>query len=120
MVRLFSYGTLRLPVVQLAVFGRRVPTLEDTLPGFRLDSVRITDPGVLATSGLKEHPILRWGAGEDCVAGATLELSPAELVAADEYEVDDYDRIEVSLGSGVRAWVYVAASDVQFDGQPAE
>jgi hypothetical protein len=32
-----------------------------------------------------------------------------ELAAADEYEVDDYRRITVSLRSGDRAWVYVFA-----------
>jgi hypothetical protein len=33
-----------------------------------------------------------------------------DLVAADDYEVDDYERIAVGLRSGDRAWVYVFAS----------
>ncbi len=101
MDRLFSYGTLRLPQVQGALFGRQVPTADDTLPGFRLETLTITDPEVIATSGADEHPILRPGTGADVVAGACLELSPAELAAADAYEVDDYVRVEVTLGSGL-------------------
>ena len=41
---LFSYGTLRDPGVQAAVFGRAVACTDDALPGFRVDQVAITDP----------------------------------------------------------------------------
>jgi hypothetical protein len=34
-------------------------------------------------------------------------ISETDLVAADEYEVDDYRRIEMPLRSGATAWVYV-------------
>ncbi|RSM45594.1 gamma-glutamylcyclotransferase [Actinoplanes sp. ATCC 53533] len=105
---LFSYGTLRQPAVQQSLFGRAVPTADDVLPGFRLDVVVITDPRVVATSGSDRHPILRRGGDGDSVDGACLELSPAELAAADEYEVDDYVRVPVTLGSGRPAWAYVA------------
>ena len=109
--RLFSYGTLQQPDVQQALFGRPVPTIVDTLPGFRLETVRITDPVVIATSGSDEHPLLRRGGADDSVAGVFLELTTDELRAADAYEVDDYTRIPVILGSGARAWVYVAVQD---------
>lgn len=107
--RLFSYGTLRQPEVQQALFGRPVPTTGDVLPGFRVDVVTITDPAVIAASGSDRHPVLRRGGDRDAVDGAWLELSPAELAAADEYEVDDYERVPVTLASGLQAWVYVAA-----------
>ena len=107
--RLFSYGTLRQSEVQQALFGRAVPTTPDALPGFRLEWVRITDPSVVATSGSDRHPIIRRGAPRDSVPGACLELSDAELAAADAYEVDDYARASVVLASGVEAWVYLAA-----------
>lgn len=106
--RLFSYGTLRQPEVQESLFGRAVPTVEDTLPGFRLGWVTITDPAVLATSGSDRHPIIVRAGDRDRVAGACLELTDAELAAADAYEVEDYVRSAVVLGSGVRAWVYEA------------
>jgi len=111
MERLFSYGTLRLPEVQLALFDRVVSTIDDVLPGFRLDTVRITDPDVIAKSGSDVHPILRRSGDEDSVPGAYLELSARDLVAADEYEVDDYRRARVVLGSRLDAWVYLAADE---------
>lgn len=107
--RLFSYGTLRQPEVQQSLFGRAVPTVADTLPGYRLDWLTITDPQVIATSGSDRHPILRKGSAGDAVAGVFLELDDGELAAADAYEVDDYVRSRVVLGSGVAAWVYLAA-----------
>lgn len=110
--RLFSYGTLRQQEVQAELFGRAVETTADGLPGFRLEWLTITDPDVIATSGSDRHPILRQGEASDSVEGAFLELNDDELARADEYEVDDYVRIAVTLASGAGAWVYVAASDV--------
>ena len=105
--RVFSYGTLRLPHVQRALYGREVPTTDDLLLGYRLDWVLITDPRVIATSGSDRHPILRRGEAADAVTGACLELTPAELQATDAYEVDDYVRSMVTLASGRGAWVYL-------------
>lgn len=110
---LFSYGTLRQRDVQRAVFGRMLNGSPDTLPGFTLEIVRIVDAAVIATSGSDEHPILRRGAGSASVAGVALEITPADLPAADAYEVADYVRTVVTLGSGKRAYVYVAREDGQ-------
>ena len=105
--RVFSYGTLRQPEVQVALYGREVPTVADALPGYRLEWLTITDPEVIATSGSDRHPILRRGAATDVVEGSYLELSDEDLAATDNYEVDDYRRVEVALASSVAAWVYV-------------
>ncbi|MFT3715577.1 MAG: gamma-glutamylcyclotransferase family protein [Gordonia sp. (in: high G+C Gram-positive bacteria)] len=109
--RLFSYGTLRQPEVQAALFGRSVPTVDDALPGYRIEWLTITDPEVIATSGSDRHPILREGSPDDAAPGAYLELDDAELKAADDYEVDDYVRTAVTLASGVDAWAYLAADE---------
>lgn len=109
--RVFSYGTLRLPAVQQALYGREVPTVADALPGYRLDWLTIVDPEVIATSGSDRHPILRRGEVGERVDGAYLELDERELAATDAYEVDDYVRRVVVLESGVRAFVYVAGDD---------
>lgn len=109
--RVFSYGTLRLPAVQRALYGREVTTVADALPGYRLDWLTITDPEVIATSGSDRHPILRRGEPGDRVDGAFLELDAAELAATDAYEVDDYARRVVTLASGVEAFVYVAGDE---------
>lgn len=107
---LFSYGTLQQQQVQLDTFGRKLAGQADTLVGYQLAQVRITDPAVLASSGQEYHPILRYsGAATDLVKGTVFALSAAELAAADSYEVDDYQRVATTLLSGQTAWVYVAA-----------
>jgi len=110
--RIFSYGTLRQSNVQVALYGREVPTVEDTLPGWKLDWIQITDPEVILASGSDRHPILRKGKPTDSVSGAYLELDQTELAATDKYEVSDYKRQSVTLASGLQAFVYVADESV--------
>jgi gamma-glutamylcyclotransferase (GGCT)/AIG2-like uncharacterized protein YtfP len=106
---LFSYGTLRDPAVQQANFGRVLDGRPDSVVGFRVREVEIRDPAVVALSGLTHHPILfETGKVTDTVPGAVFALTDDELLRADEYEVDDYRRVEASLASGGTAWVYVA------------
>ncbi len=110
--RLFSYGTLRLPAVQLAHFGRLLTGTQDRLPHHRIEWLRITDPQVIATSGTDSHPILRYSAAAaDSVEGMVFEVSDEELAAADLYEVGDYERVLLRLDSGLLAWVYTGAAD---------
>ncbi|QQP94722.1 gamma-glutamylcyclotransferase family protein [Lysobacter enzymogenes] len=108
--RLFSYGTLQLPAVQQATFGRLLAGEADALVGFRRTMVKIDDPQVVATSGQTHHPIVEpSGDRGDRVDGTVFAISAAELARADDYEVDDYVRVEAVLASGGRAWVYVKA-----------
>lgn len=107
---LFSYGTLRQLEVQLSTFGRVLDGHVDAVVGYELDYVTIADPNVVATSGSDRHPILRPADGDGAaIEGTVFEVSDAELLAADEYEVDDYQRVSVPLRSGGHAWMYVFA-----------
>lgn len=109
-VLLFSYGTLQLEAVQRRQFGRLLTGRADALPGYARTLLEITDPEVLAASGERFHPIVApSGNPADAVDGRVFEITPAELTAADAYEVDDYVRIQVRLRSGCQAWVYVRA-----------
>lgn len=109
-IHLFSYGTLRLPEVQMASFGRLLIGTADAMPGYRVEQVEITDPDVLAKSGERFHPIVVPAADPSAeVAGTVFRISEEELWAADAYEVDDYARTQVRLKSGLHAWVYVKA-----------
>jgi gamma-glutamylcyclotransferase (GGCT)/AIG2-like uncharacterized protein YtfP len=107
-IRLFSYGTLRLAEVQRATFGRLLEGREDVLAGYRLEPLEISDPEVVRISGLAVHTIAcRTGKAEDRIPGIVFSITPAELEAADAYEVDVYGRVEVRLESGACAFVYV-------------
>lgn len=111
MEKLFSYGTLQLEQVQQSTFGRLLGGTKDTLIGYNLSTIKITDPVVIEKSGTDIHPILRFtGALSDEVPGTVFDVSRHELKQADEYEVDDYTRISVKLKSGIDAWMYVANS----------
>ncbi|MFK4066765.1 gamma-glutamylcyclotransferase family protein [Streptomyces sp. NPDC029674] len=108
---LFTYGTLQMSEVQLARFGRLLQGRRDALPGYRTTELVITDPDVIAVSGTDRHLLVTPSDDPtDSVEGAVLELTDSELAAADDYEVDDYARVEVTLMSGRTAWAYLAAS----------
>jgi hypothetical protein len=120
-VALFSYGTLRQPRVQLATFGRLLRGRPDSLPGFALAPLPITDPRVIATSGAAVHTIaVATGNPAHSIPGVVFSLTPAELAAADGYEVDAYARIAVRLASGAEAFVYVGAEAEAGGGPCAE
>jgi len=113
-VRLFSYGTLRQPEVQQANYGRRLEGKPDSLRGYRLAPLPITDPEVVRISGKAVHSIAcRSGDSGDVIEGVVFELSEAELAATDRYEVDVYARVEETLVSGRRAFVYVGPDAAQ-------
>jgi len=111
---LFSYGTLQQKNVQVANFGRELVGSHDSLPEYVVGQLRITDERVLLESGKEVHPILRHtGKPSDLVYGTVFELSDAELAQADDYEVDDYERVEAKLSSGKTCWIYAAISSVK-------
>ena len=110
-VALFAYGTLQLPSVQLATFGRLLDGRPDNLPGYILAPLEIKDERVVATSGLAVHTMAcATGDPANRVPGIVFAITPAELAAADAYEVDDMTRIEADLASSKRAFVYISAN----------
>jgi gamma-glutamylcyclotransferase (GGCT)/AIG2-like uncharacterized protein YtfP len=105
---LFSYGTLQLDNVQVSTFGRRLVGEADELVGFEQSLIEIDDPNVVAMSGKTHHPIVRFnGKDGSRVAGTVFEITDAELLSADDYEVAPYTRVLADLASGRKAWVYV-------------
>lgn len=108
MENLFSYGTLRYEKVQLATFGRKLEGIEDSLPLYRMEKLKIVDPDVIAKSGEDVHSIIKFsGDSLDSVPGMVFKVTAEELSQADAYEVDDYKRVRVRLRSGISAWVYI-------------
>ena len=105
---LFSYGTLRLPEVQMELFGRKLEGSEDQLPGFRIEAIMIRDEDFLATGGQSLQKIAIPSQSDDSIEGLVLEMTEEELLKADAYEPEDYHRIKVRLASGRQAWLYAA------------
>ncbi len=105
-ILLFSYGTLRQPEVQQALFGRALEGDPDAMIGWRQRMIAITDPEVIAKSGTQWHPMVeRSDDPQDAVEGVVFRITAEELASADAYEVD-YVRREVQLRSGKRAFIY--------------
>ena len=112
MEKLFAYGTLQTEQVQHDTFGRLLEGAPDYLVGYRLSKLTIDDPAVVASSHQAVHPIAhRTDDPRDQVAGMVFEITSAELIQSDAYEVDAYVRQSIILQSGVTAWVYVAVAD---------
>jgi gamma-glutamylcyclotransferase (GGCT)/AIG2-like uncharacterized protein YtfP len=108
---LFAYGTLQNEDVQRATFGRRLEGQSDALVGYRLVMVEIADQEFVQSSGTAQHRNLQYtGRASDFVAGTAFAVSRQELEQADEYEPTDYQRVQVKLRSGTKAWVYVHSS----------
>ena len=113
---LFSYGTLQLEAVQMATFGRQLTGTSDALQGFKLVSLKIEDPAVIAISGKAYHTMAKFtGRATDVVSGVVFAVTPDEIQNADKYEVAAVKRIAVILESGARAWAYVDARNAPSD-----
>jgi hypothetical protein len=107
---LFSYGTLRLEAIQLAIIGRTVTGQPDVLSGFEQTFVEIDDASVQALTGKSRHVIVKFtGRPSDTIPGTLLALTHDEMQRVDSYETAQYLRVSVLLQSGTRAWVYVDA-----------
>lgn len=107
---LFSYGTLQMESVQLDTFGRLLTGATDSLSGYVLETVTITDQAVINSSGTDQHPIIKHtGNNDDIIEGTLYQVSDAELLEADKYEVADYERKSLTFDSGKAAFVYAPA-----------
>ena len=97
MEKLFVYGTLHDPKVQVMLLGREVASVDDVLSGY----FRNTDL-------FPPYPV----AVQDdnaTINGWVLQVTTVELIKLDVYEGENYIRVRVTLQSGTDAWVYCAS-----------
>ena len=107
---LFSYGTLQQEPVQRSTFGRVLNGQPDELVGFEQATLTVDDPAFVAASGTSAHTIVTFtGQHGSRVSGTVFEVTDRELESADRYEPEGYRRVETTLASGRRAWVYANA-----------
>ncbi|WP_367186859.1 DUF4286 family protein [Maribacter confluentis] len=96
---LFTYGTLQEQDIQLGVFSRALTGFEDELAQYVVSEKKV--------AGL--YPTLQHtGNVKDNIKGQVYTLTHQELQKADEYEGEAYKRIQIELGSGRNAWVYIS------------
>ena len=103
---LFSYGTLQKDAVQIKLFGRLLKGAKDILKDYKLASIEIKDETFLAKGEEKFQQTLI-PSKDDLIEGTVFEISEDELILADKYEPDNYQRVKVVLQSGENAWIYL-------------
>ena len=103
---LFSYGTLQKAEVQLKLFGRLLNGTSDVLTGYETNRFEISDEVFLA-KGEQCVQLTATPTPDGKIDGTVFEVSSEELAHADTYEPAGYSRIEVTLGSGKKAWIYL-------------
>lgn len=96
---IFTYGTLQETEVQLGVFSRPLVGFQDELHHYRISNIKVAN-----TYPTLEHT----GSDQHKITGKVYTLTPQELIKADAYEGEAYERKEVNLASGKKAWVYIA------------
>jgi gamma-glutamylcyclotransferase (GGCT)/AIG2-like uncharacterized protein YtfP len=106
---LFSYGTLQQERVQINLYGRVLNGMPDSLPGYKLMGIKVTDEIFLLKGEQQwQNTLVHTGNTLDEVTGTVFSLTDAELLSTDQYEPAGYHRISVLLASGKTAWIYIA------------
>jgi gamma-glutamylcyclotransferase (GGCT)/AIG2-like uncharacterized protein YtfP len=106
---LFSYGTLQKEKVQLELFGKIFQGSADTLKGYKVAAIEITDEVFLSKGEQKDQLTAVVSKDKnDEIKGTAFAITEEELLQADKYEPANYKRIKVKLESGKEAWLYVA------------
>ncbi len=96
--KIFVYGTLQQPEVQIKVIGRVVKSTPDILLGFRKSTIEINS---------NIYPIIEEDSNSDEeINGLVLDIEEEDLKNLDEYETNAYRREKVTLKSGLLVWVY--------------
>lgn len=95
---LFVYGVLKDPEKREDIVGNEKNSFPDSLEGYAKSTITIEG---------KTFPILV-PTKDSSVNGEVVKVTPEELKKFDEFETKAYKRIEVTLKSGKKAWVYVS------------
>jgi gamma-glutamylcyclotransferase (GGCT)/AIG2-like uncharacterized protein YtfP len=98
MEKLFVYGTLKDPKIQMHLVGRTIPGIPDQVHGYRSHDILDYPTALPDPTG---H-----------IIGLVLTVTPEELARFDEYEGANYIRVQVTLASGPTVWMYQGHPDV--------
>lgn len=106
MVKIFSYGTLVEPSVQLREFGQYFITHArlDHISGYKLIKVKIDGEEYKAAVPERSNVVI----------GHVIEVEDHILPKIDEYEGKEYSRIEIKTSEGHDCYMYVKKTDNKF------
>ncbi len=97
MTRLFIYGTLFRPDIQLQVIGREVTSAPGVLRNYAVNNVIING----------NHYPIAVPAEYGQIVGGVIEITESEVRLIDDYETKAYERVKVMLADESHAWTYV-------------
>ncbi|WP_035673237.1 gamma-glutamylcyclotransferase family protein [Flavobacterium sp. 83] len=103
MEHIFSYGTLQSKEIQMQVFNKLLTGTQDQLKGYKLKDLKIEEEFGMAdyfVATPSENP-------SDEINGIVFTVSNEDLTKADLFESNAYKRIQITLQSGLSAWIYI-------------
>lgn len=95
--KVFVYGTLSDPKIQVKLLGRAVKTYPDILVGYEMSTIEINQ---------NMYSIVIEKLNGPQISGKVIIVEEEDLNKIDEYETDAYRRKKVTLKSGMMAWIY--------------
>ncbi|PXY45803.1 gamma-glutamylcyclotransferase family protein [Flavobacterium hydrophilum] len=103
MEQIFSYGTLQSKEIQMQVFNKLLIGTPDQLAGYKLKDLQIEEE-----FGIEDYFVATPSENpSDAVDGIVYSISSADLAKADQFESNAYKRVEITLKSGIVAWIYI-------------
>ncbi|MBZ4044230.1 MULTISPECIES: gamma-glutamylcyclotransferase family protein [Flavobacterium] len=103
MEQIFSYGTLQSKEIQMQVFNKLLTGTPDQLTGYKLKDLQIEEE-----FGIEDYFVATPSENpSDAVDGIVYTISSADLAKADQFESNAYKRVQITLKSGVVAWIYI-------------
>ena len=103
MEHIFSYGTLQSKEIQIQVFNKLLTGTLDQLKGYKLKDLKIEEEFGMADYFVaipSENP-------SDEINGIVFTVSSEDLTKADQFESNAYKRVQITLKSGIVAWIYM-------------
>ena len=98
-MKLFSYGTLQDPMIQLRLLGRLLNRRPASINGWHKTKVFAEDGW---------YPAIK--KGKEQIWGSILEIEEKDFTALDEYEGSAYKRIQTRTSEGESVFVYILSN----------
>jgi gamma-glutamylcyclotransferase (GGCT)/AIG2-like uncharacterized protein YtfP len=103
MEQIFSYGTLQSKEIQMQVFNKLLTGKPDQLLGYKIKDLKIEEE-----FGIEDYFVaIPSEDPSDCIKGIVFDISSLDLDKADLFESKAYKRVQITLKSGIIAWIYV-------------